>query len=136
MGFGIKRKLGHFLNYTNGADVIAAGATSYLSVGGSITDSATETARQVLVPQACVMTTLTIVTGNGQPGSGTLVLTVRKNGVDTAVVLTLAAGANAGTYGTTTTAVAFAENDLLSVKAVNNASGNSAGIISWSIKTL
>lgn len=136
MSFGIKRKLGHFLNFTNGADSIAAGTTAYMSVGGSITDSATEAARSIIIPQAAVLTVLTAVTGNSQPGSGSLVLTVRKNGVDTAVVLTIAAGAAAGTYSTTTTAVAFAENDLLSLKAVNNASGTSAAITTWSIKTL
>lgn len=135
MSFGIKRKLGHFLNFTNGADSIAAGTTAYMSVGGSITDSATEAARSIIIPQAAVLTVLTAVTGNSQPGSGSLVLTVRKNGVDTAVVLTIAAGAAAGTYSTTT-AVAFAENDLLSLKAVNNASGTSAAITTWSIKTL
>lgn len=136
MSFGIDKKNQRFLMFTSGSDVIAAGATSFIAPGGSITDSTTEAQRQLHIPFACVMNELTVITANGQPASGSLVFTVRKNGVDTSIVLTVAANANAGTYTSTSSLTAtFTANDLLSVQVVNNASGNSAAIKSWSIKT-
>lgn len=136
MGFGINKINQRFLFFTSGSDVIAAGATSFISPGGSISDSTTEAQRQLHIPFACVMSELTVITANGHPASGSMVFTVRKNGVGTSVVLTIAANANAGTYTSTSTLTAsFAANDLLSVQVVNNASGNSAAIKSWSIKT-
>lgn len=137
MSFGIDKRNQRFLAYTNGSDVIAAGVTAFISPGGSITDSATEAARQLIIPSACVMQELTVITGNGQPASGSLVFTVRKNGVDTTVILTIAANANAGTYTSPANlSVAFAANDFFSLQVINNASGNSAGIKTWSIKTI
>lgn len=136
MAFGIRKKASCFMNFTNGADSIAAATTAYVSVGGSITDSATEQARQICFGKTTKVSKLTIVTGNTQPVSGSLVLTIRKTGVATSVVLTLAAGAVAGTYSTTTTSATFSAGDLLSLQAVNNASGNSAAILAWSIKVL
>ncbi len=136
MSFGIDKKNQRFLFFTGGSDVIAAGATSFIAIGGSITDSTTEAQRQLHIPFACVMNELTVITANGQPASGSMVFTVRKNGANTSIVLTIAANASAGTYTSTSSLTAtFAANDLLSVQVVNNASGNSGAIKSWSIKT-
>lgn len=136
MSFGIDKKNQRFLFFTGGSDVITAGATSFIATGGSITDSTTEAQRQLHIPFACVMNELTVITANGQPASGSMVFTVRKNGANTSIVLTIAANASAGTYTSTSSLTAtFAANDLLSVQVVNNASGNSGAIKSWSIKT-
>lgn len=63
-----------------------------------------------------------------QPASGSLVFTVQKNNVGTAITGTLAAGAGAGTTTDLTNSVSFAAGDLIVIKVVNNATSASATI--------
>jgi hypothetical protein len=72
-------------------------------------------------------------TGTTQPGSGTLVITLRKNLVDTALVITIAAGAAANFYSNLVNSVAFSSGDRCSVKVVNNASAASASVVGISV---
>ena len=131
MSFGIHKETLHYIEFSGGAAVVTAGTTSYAPVGSATTYSATELQRQTIAPRTMKVTGFTIVTGNSQPGSGSLVFTLRKNGVDTTLVCTIAAGSNAGSYISNTADISFSENDLISLKAVNNASGNSAGLVAW-----
>lgn len=97
-----------------------AGTTSYNTIG-AINLNGTEANRQAVIPDAGTIKTLRLVTTTAQPGTGSLVITVRKNGVDTAITLTVAAGAAAGAFADAVNTVAFAAGDLLSFKYVNNA---------------
>jgi hypothetical protein len=63
-------------------------------------------------------------------------LTIRKNGVDTSITLTIPAGSSIGTYSDTTNSVSFSAGDLISVKAVNNALTPSGNISSISLGTI
>lgn len=56
----------------------------------------------------------------GTPGTATEVITIRKNGADTALSVTLAGDTRDTTVSDTTHTVAFAAGDLLSVKIVTN----------------
>jgi hypothetical protein len=59
---------------------------------------------------------------------------VRKNGANTAVTVTIAASAAAGTFSDTTNTVSVAAGDRLSLQVQNNAaSGTAATIVSVAI---
>lgn len=88
--------------------------------------SATENQRQVLMPRAGTARRLYLVTLGAQPAGGALVATVRKNGVNTSVAVTVAGGAAAGTFSDLANAVAFAAGDLLSIGLANANTGASA----------
>jgi len=90
----------------------------------------------VLIARNCIVKNLYIATGSTQPATGTMVFTLRKNGVDTSLVVTIAANAVAGGYADNIDEVTFSAGDLLSLKSVNNATGTSAELTSWSILTV
>ena len=109
-----------------------ATATTTFGFTGAQTFSTTESFRESIVPSAITITDLWVRLNVAQPGTGTLVVTVRKNGVDTGLVLTIAAGAAIGSYGASGSE-AFAAGDRISVKFTNNAAA-SAGIHSFAVK--
>lgn len=123
-----------FLSGYIGTGVIGAATTNYSGIlGGGYVNAANEFQRFVPLPQACSFSRWYARTSATQPASGSLVITLRQNSVDTALVITIAAGSVAGTYSNTATSVSFSAGDLTSVKIVNNGAANSAPIISLSI---
>ena len=63
--------------------------------------------------------------------SGNLVLTVRKNAVDTSLILTIPASSSIAVYSTTGT-ISYSAGDTFSIKVQNNnTSITSIGGISW-----
>lgn len=70
---------------------------------------------------------------DAQPGTGSLVCTVYKNGSATSLVLTIASGAGAGTKSETTTEVTWADGDRISFQWANNAATASASVRGLSI---
>lgn len=66
-------------------------------------------------------------TSTTQPASGSLVFTLRRNGADTALVLTIAPSSVAGVF-TATGSIAIAVGDLICLKARNNATATSATV--------
>jgi hypothetical protein len=117
-----------------GTGVIGPGLTNYSGIlGGGYVNAANEFQRFVPLPQSCSLSRWYARTSATQPATGSLVITLRQNQVDTALVITIAAGSVAGTYSNTATSIAFSAGDLTSVKIVNNSAGNSAPIISLSI---
>jgi hypothetical protein len=112
-------------------NTVSANATTYMSQVSN-TFNTTESARQMIVPVAGTLKRLYIKTSSAQPGGGALTLTLRKNGADTVVVVTIAASGAAGTYSNTADTVAVAAGDLVSIKAVNADGVNvSAAIHQW-----
>lgn len=96
--------------------------------------NASELARIFVVPYACTMKNFYVRIFAAQSGLGSLVLTLRKNQVDTSVVVTIAAGSAAGTEANSgTTSANFAAGDDCTIKVQNNASVNSATINNTSI---
>lgn len=123
-----------FIMGHGGGATVGAGATTFVSLFNSGLN-ATESGLQIPVPYAGYAGThngMRVELLTAQPASGSLVFTLRKNGVDTALTFTLAASTGAGIYGQANT-VTFAAGDKLSVKIVNNASGASAQIGSVSL---
>jgi len=113
--------LGNALNTT-----IPASSTYYIIPSTTVAPNAA--AFNLMITADCVISGLRLTTTNTQPASGSLVITVQKNNVDTAITATVTAGAAAGTVTDTTNSVSFAAGDLLIIKVVNNATGTSATI--------
>jgi hypothetical protein len=93
-------------------------ASTVFANGWGYTNSATEAPTQVPMP-ACIIRNLRVAASAAPAGGETWTVTVRKNGVDTAVscVLTSAAGRKASDLAN---AAVFADGDLLSVKIVSS----------------
>jgi hypothetical protein len=107
------------------ANVINASTTTWIGVG--LTAGGNEQSSTVIIPHAMTLTNMYLMHYTGtQPASGSQVITVRKNAVDTALVITIAAGAasTATPYSNTTNPVTFVAGDKLSIRRVNNATGS------------
>jgi len=113
-----------FLQGVIGA-AVGASVTRYNSFDAQ-TMSTTELPRQIAIPFACTLDRFYVTTTTAQPASGTLVVTIRKNSVDTALTVTIPISTVAGTnVADTTHSVSFAAGDLLAISFVNNATANS-----------
>ena len=113
-----------------GGGTVAASTTNYVSPAGTI--SGTESFREVIMPEACTARDLHLITSATQSATGSYVVTLRKNGADTAVTLTVAAGAAAGTFTDTSNSVSFAKGDRADLALQNNATSGSTGLRAFS----
>jgi hypothetical protein len=121
-----------------GITSVVAGPTTRFLAFLSLTTVASENQRQIPVPYDVTFKNFFCFfgVGAGQSATGSLVLTIRKNGVDTAITLTIPAGSSIGTFSDTTNSESFVAGDLISVKAVNNASVPSGNITSITLGTI
>jgi len=118
----------------NGITVVPAGTINMTGLtGGGYVNTGNEFQRIYALPQTCSLSRWYVRTSATQPASGSLVITLRQNQVDTALAITIAAGSIGGTYSNTATSIAFSAGDLASVKVQNNAAANSTPVISLSI---
>ena len=104
------------------ANTIALSATTWIGVG--LTGGTNESTATVIMPFACTLSDMyTMHYNTTQPATGSQVFTVRKNGVDTALAITISAGSVPTTtpYSNTTNSVTFAAGDKLSIRRTNNA---------------
>jgi hypothetical protein len=85
-------------------------------------------------PEGGVLSDMTLRTSTAQPASGSLVATLFVNGSATALVVTVAAGAAAGSYTDSTHTVNLSANDTLRWNIVNNATAASAALTGVSMK--
>lgn len=122
------------LGASTGGNAITAGTTQYAPIEGQNNFSSTEAQRQFIMPHAGTIKNLYVATGTSQPGTGSMVITMRKGGSNQTVTCTIAAGTGAGTFSDTTHSFTFAAGDLISIGFQNNASGSSANVISWSVQ--
>ena len=113
----------------NGA---ASPTTRYHSVGGTI--SSLTTPYQVPVPTACTFSNFYFRTYSTQPATGSLVLTLQKNAVDTALTITIAAGSAGGNFSDTTNTVSFSAGDTWQIKIVQNATSSNSSMAGYSFK--
>lgn len=71
---------------------------------------------------------------SAQPASGSLVLTLQINNVDTALVLTIPAGSGIGSYANSVLTAAVLAGNLVRIKVVNNAAAASAQIAGFGVQ--
>jgi hypothetical protein len=115
--------------FANG-DTLAAGATRFGSLfGGSANHNASDAVRRTPMITNGTLTRLYVMISTAQPATGSLVCTVRKNSIDQALTLTIAAGSAAGVFTDLVNSVSVAVGDQMGMKFVNNASGTSAAIL-------
>jgi ABC-type phosphate/phosphonate transport system substrate-binding protein len=115
--------------FANG-DTLASGATRFGSLfGGSANHNASDAVRRTPMITNGTLTRLYVMTSTAQPASGSLVCTVRKNSVDQALTITIAAGSAAGVFSDLVNSVSVLVGDQMGMKFVNNASGTSAAIL-------
>jgi hypothetical protein len=119
-------------------DTISIESTRYatfidLALAASDTFSATESARQMIIPRAGTLKNLYVKTLATQASDAGLVLTVRVNGVDTGITITVAASAAAGVFSDTTHTAVVAAGDLLSLAATNLSGDTAATVGQWVI---
>jgi hypothetical protein len=88
----------------------------------------TEAASQVPIPAAGKIKNFRFRTKTAQPATGSLVVTMRHDGVDTAITVTVAANEGVGTKGDLVNSFTVKAGDLIGVKWVNNATSVGAGI--------
>lgn len=108
-------------NFQNAA-AIAASTTSWIGVG--LTAGGNESSSTVIIPHAMSLKNMYLMHySTNQPASGAQVITVRKNGADTSLAITIAAGAvtSATPYSNTAHTISFVAGDKLSIRRVNNA---------------
>jgi len=122
----------------SGIGVVPGSTTYYSSFGffstGATTFNSTEANRQMAIPVAGTISNLMVTTESAQPGTGSLVFTIRKNSAGTSSTVTFASGAGAGNQFDNVNTVSVAAGDVIGIQAVNNASSNSAAIRYWACK--
>jgi hypothetical protein len=108
------------------ATIATGGQTQFFSIMGGVAGNVTESNRQIPMPTAGTLKNLYVRNTTVQPVTGTFVITLRKNGVSTAITVTFsnADGANV-TKSDTTNSVSVVAGDLISLQCVNNAAGTS-----------
>jgi len=111
-----------------GNNTFAGGTTQYQPFFGAGSATTGSTTYESIIAKAGTISAWYVRTGAAQPGTGSLTLTIQKNGVDTALVIVIAAGAAAGTFSDLTNSFAVAAGDILQIKGVNAASTTSAGM--------
>lgn len=119
------------------SNVINGSTTTWIGVGQI--GGSNESTAIVIIPHAMTLTNMYLLHYSGnQPATGSQVITVRKNAVDTALVITIAAGASpsATPYSNTSNPITFAAGDRLSIRRVNNATGSGGAFngLSFSIQ--
>jgi hypothetical protein len=121
-----------FLFGTSGNAPVAANTTIYngFATGGHVT-SGNEYTKIVVIPLACNLSNF-MIRCSAQPAGNTFTVTLRKNGVDTGAIITVAGGSAPGNY-TSTTSVAFAAGDFVSFKIANVGASTSGALICSSV---
>ena len=126
--------VGAVLYGTAASASVTASSTQYHTFAGlDSLFNADESSRQMLVPVAGTLSKFYVRTNGSQYIDGSLILTVRVNGVDTGITITIPAGATMATFSDTTHTAAVVAGDLISIKGVNAASEDSATLSQWSI---
>jgi hypothetical protein len=110
----------------------ATPVTRYHSISGTISTLSTNC--QIPLPTSCVFQNFYFRTYGAQPATGSLVLTLQKNGVDTSVTITIAAGSAAGNFSDNTNTATFSTGDTWQIKLVQNATALSTSLSGYSFK--
>lgn len=115
------------------SDTVNASTTSYYNIYPGSGVDGTEATRQNIVPIGGTAKGYVIQTLSGQGASGSLVFTMRKNGANAALTVTVAAGSAATIVADNSNSFAVTkQSDLLSYQVQNNSTGTSAQIKSQS----
>lgn len=107
--------------------------TNYGSFSGNLIN-AVEANVRLIMPLGGTLSNFYVITATAQPITGSLVIRIRKNAANTAIVITIAAGSAAGTFSDLVNTATFAQGDAITVSFTNNAGLTSALLTSMSVK--
>jgi len=107
---------------------IPASTTTYVAFHS--TSNAIEARRNEVFPVAGTIKNMYVLLSGTQNASGSIVLTMRKNGASQAVTVTIAAGSGSGVYSDTSNSFSVTAGDLVCIQVQNNATAASARIVS------
>jgi len=116
-----------FLGAGSFATITASTTIFFSPYTGGTGGSTVEGRRVASVPYSGSVHTLFIQTSSAQPATGSLVITIRKNGAGTVLTKTIAAGLAAG-YFHVLTSFGVVDGDQIVIEITNNATTASAGI--------
>lgn len=114
-----------------GLNTVGSGATTYLGFTGGL---GAEQDIRIISPIAGTLKNFRVTTRSAQSGTGSLVFTIRVAGADTAVTVTVSAGAAANVFADITHTASVSAGQGVDVSILNNASANSATIGAWSVE--
>jgi hypothetical protein len=114
----------------NASNVPASSSYFGCLFAGALSIVSADTLRRTPIATAGTLTKLYVQTSTAQSATGSLVCTVRKNSVDQALTLTIAAGSAAGVFNDLVNSVSVAQGDLMGMKFQNNATAVSANVLS------
>jgi len=100
---------------------VPAAGTRYASLQGRENIATAEVGARLTMRGSGTFRGIYLETNNAQPVTGGLTVTLRKNGADTALTFTIAAGSAAGVYSDTANTVTFADGDTFNFKIDNAA---------------
>lgn len=98
---------------------IAAASTQYSSIGSS-NFANLEATKGMVITDAGIIRNFYITTRLSQPATGTLTLTIRKNGSDTPLQIVVPAGASAGVFSDITHSASASPGDVFTFSATNS----------------
>jgi hypothetical protein len=107
------------------SNTVPAGATYYILPGHAIVPSSSSYNQEITA--ACTISDLRLTCGK-QPATGSLVVTLMKNNVATALTITIPAGYAGGTLTDLVNSVSFSPGDFYILRLVNNATATSGTI--------
>lgn len=124
-----------FVNPIDASGGVPASATQYAGISGSANSLVNqENMIEVPVPAACTAQNFYVFTTAAQSSTGALTFTLRQNGANTTLAVTLAASAAAGKYSNTTNTVSLNAGDLVDVQVANAATAASAPFSGFSFQ--
>jgi len=117
---------------SNGAP--STSAVNYVSIVGALTPTpvGTETSRQCVVPAAFTLSNLYVTLNNAPAGTASYKFTVRKNGVDTLLAVTITGSATNG--ADTADSVSFAAGDTISLSVTPTSTPTAPTYFLWNLQ--
>jgi len=113
-----------------GGVAVSASTTTYFhAFGSTLLTSAVESNRHNIIQRPCTISSAKLITRTPQPATGSIIYTLRKNGADTSLIITIPLNGVLGVYSSTGAEVTFAENDTIGWKAVNAATSAASSLI-------
>lgn len=112
---------------TGGITTATIGTSTGAFITPGNTTVASDSFRQSPMPP-CVVRNLRVNLMSTSPAAGTVVITVRKNGADTAITITIPAGTTTAVLSDLTHSVVYVEGDRLSIGITNNDASNTFAI--------
>jgi hypothetical protein len=111
---------------------VAAATTVYGSIGSTNFTSG-ENAKGIIITDAGILRNFYINTRNVMPSTGTLTITIRKNGADTPLQIVLAISSAAAVYSDLTHSTSVSAGDIITFSLVNaSATDVSAAVVGFS----